>query len=122
MQKLLLNLTIAAALAGPVFGLEAFAQGDPLSRLDGGWVSVNPPGPHVTFYPVGLGTREVSLPMGQASVRVSDGTAGSSLVVSGQGFSCYYSVGFISSVEMTWQLKQGGSVCMSSAHYKKDAP
>jgi len=120
-KRLVGYLSLAASLGS--FGiLEVKAQNDPLGRLDGIWVSVNPPGPHVTFYRVGLGTREVSLPIGQASIRVSDGTAGSNLLVSGEGFSCYYFVGFITNREMTWQLKQGSSVCATSAHYKKDPP
>jgi len=96
---------------------------DLLANLDGIWVSVNPPGPHIYFNKVGLGQREASLPiMGQASLRVSDGTAGSNLKVSGLGFNCYYFVGFINSREMTWQLVQGDSTCTPSAHYKKDPP
>ncbi len=98
----------------------AFAQYDPLRNLDGIWVSVNPPGPHIYFNRVGLGTREASLSIGQASLRVSDGTAGSNLLVSGAGFTCYYFLGYVNSREMTWELKQGDSMSIPSAHYKKD--
>ena len=100
----------------------AGAQTDPLRNLDGIWVSVSPPGPHINFNRVGLGNHEASLPMGQASLRVSDGTAGSNLRVSGAGFDCFYFLGYVNSREMTWELKQGDSVCMPSAHYKKDPP
>jgi hypothetical protein len=95
---------------------------DPLSNLDGIWASVNPPGPHVTFNRVGLGQREASLSIGQASLRVSNGESGSNLKVSGENFECFYFVGFVSAREMTWQLKQGSSVCPQSSHYKKDPP
>jgi hypothetical protein len=116
-------IAVFSTLVGLSLSIEAQAQGsDPLAQLDGIWVSVNPPGPHIYFNRVGLGTREASLSMGQASLRVSDGEAGSNLKVSGEGFTCLYFVGFISSREMTWELKKGDSICISSAHYKKDPP
>ena len=92
---------------------------DPLAPLDGTWVAVNPPGPQINFYKAGLGQRMASLAMGQASIGLSDGASGSHLRVSGEGFNCYYAVGFVSSDEMTWQLKQGDSACLSTALYKK---
>lgn len=97
-------------------------MGDGLSGLDGIWVAVNPPGPHVQFNKVGLSQREASLSFGQAALRVSGGEGGSNLKVAGEGFECFYFVGFISAREMTWQLKQGSSICPPSAHYKKDPP
>ena len=92
---------------------------DPLAPLDGTWVAVNPPGPQINFYKAGLGQRMASLAMGQASIGLSDGASGSHLRVSGEGFNCYYAVGFVSSDEMTWQLKQGDAACLSTALYKK---
>lgn len=113
----------ALAAVGLLFCTAVSAQqGDPLSRLDGIWVSVNPPGPHLNFYRVGLGQREVSLPMGQSIINVSDGVAGSNLKVSGEAFNCFYFVGFVNAREMTWELKKGDAICMPSAHYKKDPP
>ena len=112
---------IAASIL--LFGVTAGgSQQDPLRILDGIWVSVNPPGPHVTFSRVGGGTREASLPMGQASIRVSDGKDGSNIKVSGAGFNCYYFHGTINQREFTWELKSGEPICMPSAHYKKDPP
>lgn len=92
---------------------------DPLAALDGAWVAVNPPGPQINFFKAGLGQRMASLSMGQASIRLSDGSSGSQLRVSGEGFNCYYSVGFVSSDEMVWELKQGDSTCLSNALYRK---
>jgi hypothetical protein len=101
----------------------AYGQNDPLSIFDGIWVSVNPPGPHVVFNKVGLGTREASLPVvGQASIRVSNGENGSNFLVSGEGFSCQYFVGKVNNREMTWELKGGSSTCFPSADFKKDPP
>jgi hypothetical protein len=92
---------------------------DPLAPFDGSWVALNPPGPLVNFFKGGLGQRMASLAMGQASIRVSDGTSGSQLRVSGEGFNCYYAISFVGADEMVWQLKQGESVCFANAHYKK---
>jgi hypothetical protein len=100
----------------------AWAQSGTVRNLNGIWVSVNPPGPHITCSTVAGRTTECSLPMGQASVRVSDGVAGSNLRVSGEGFDCYYFLGWINQCEMTWEFKKGDGVCMRSAHYKKDPP
>jgi outer membrane protein OmpA-like peptidoglycan-associated protein len=94
-------------------------KNDPLSPLDGSWLSVNPPGGQVSFHSVSLGLRETSLPMGRASVTVSDGTMGSNLRLSGEGFNCYYFVGFINPNEMTWQLKQGDPACMETTYLKR---
>jgi len=98
---------------------ETGQQGDPLASLDGSWLSINPPGPSISFYQVGLGQRAAILSMGQASIKVSDGVSGSNLKISGEGFDCYYYVGFVSISEMIWQLKQGDSVCTNSAYYKR---
>ena len=96
---------------------------DALGMFDGIWVSVNPPGPHITFNKIGGGVREASLPgVGQSTIRVSDGQSGSNLRVSGEGFDCYYFFGKIDAREMTWELKSGSAVCPQSAHYKKDPP
>jgi len=97
----------------------AFSQTDPLLKFEGVWISVNPPGPHVTFHEVGLGQRGASLPMGQAILTVSNGEDASNLRVSGEGFNCFYFVGFINSEEMVWQLKRGTPLCMPNAQYKK---
>ena len=97
-------------------------QRDPLWFMDGVWVAVNPPGAQVIFNQLGLGTRAASLQMGQATLRVSDGRSGSTLRVSGEGFDCFYLVSPINPREMVWQLKEGSSVCLPSAHYKKDPP
>ena len=106
-------------VAAPVPTVPPAEPSDPLAALDGAWVAVNPPGPLINFFKTGLGQRMASLAMGQASVRLSDGTSGSQLRVSGEGFNCFYSVGFVSSDEMVWQLKQGESICLSNAHYRK---
>jgi hypothetical protein len=101
----------------------AHSQQDPLRIFDGIWVSVNPPGPHVTFNKVGGGVREASLPtIGQATIRVSDGQSGSNLRVSGEGFDCFYFFGQIDPREMTWEFKSGSAVCPPSWHLKKDPP
>ena len=119
-MSILKELIAVGAIAATIG--TASAQ-DMLAKLDGIWVSVNPPGPHIYFNRVGLGQREASLPIiGQASLRVSDGTAGSNLRVSGVGFDCFYFVGFITNREMTWQLMRGDTTCPPSAHYKKDPP
>ena len=111
---------LSCGLFAAVFVTPILAQqGDPLALLDGVWVSVNPPGPQVIFNQLGLGQRAASLPMGQAAIRVSDGRSGSTLRVSGEGFDCFYVVSPISQREMVWQLKEGSSVCLPSAHYKK---
>ena len=106
-------------VATPVPAAAPAEPSDPLAALDGAWVAVNPPGPQLNFFKAGLGQRMASLAMGQASIRLSDGTSGSQLRVSGEGFNCFYSVGFVSSDEMVWQLKQGDSVCLSKALYRK---
>lgn len=106
-------------ISPPVSAASPVDASDPLSVFDGAWVALNPPGPLVSFFKAGLGQRMASLAMGQASIRVSDGTSGSQLRVSGEGFNCYYAVSFVGSDEMVWQLKQGESVCFTSAHYKK---
>ena len=106
-------------VATPVPAAPPAEPSDPLAALDGAWVAVNPPGPQLNFFKAGLGQRMASLAMGQASIRLSDGTSGSQLRVSGEGFNCFYSVGFVSSDEMVWQLKQGDSVCLSNALYRK---
>jgi len=117
---------ITAGLCGAILFLAtngSFAQQrDPLALFDGVWVAVNPPGPQVTFNKLGLGTKTASLQMGQATIRVSDGRSGSTLRVSGEGFDCFYLVSPINPKEMVWQLKEGSSVCLPSAHYKKDPP
>ena len=97
-------------------------QGDSLGLLDGVWVSVNPPGPQIIFNRLGLGTRAASLPMGQATVRVSDGRSGSTLRVSGEGFDCFYLVSPINRAKMVWQLKEGSPVCLPSMALDKDPP
>ena len=106
-------------VAAPVPAAPPAELSDPLAAFDGAWVAVNPPGPQINFFKAGLGQRMASLAMGQASIRLSDGTSGSQLRVSGEGFNCFYSVGFVSSDEMVWQLKQGDSVCLSNALYRK---
>src|SRR4051794_24050273 len=81
-------------------------QANPLDYFNGIWASVNPPGPHVNFLRVGLGTREADLPvLGHAAMRVSNGEYGSNLKVSGDGFDCYYFFAQITAREMTWELK-----------------
>ena len=106
------------AVSAPVLA----QQGDSLGLLDGVWVSVNPPGPQIIFNKLGLGTRAASLPMGQATVRVSDGRSGSTLRVSGEGFDCFYLVSPINRGKMVWQLKEGSPVCLSSMALDKDPP
>ena len=118
-KKKLIGVAAAAVVAPAVVRL---AQVDPLANLDGVWVSVNPPGPAVAFNRIGLGSRAASLSIGQSTITQSDGTGGSNLRVSGAGFNCFYFVGFVTSREMTWDLKQGDAVCPASAHYKKDPP
>ena len=121
MSLKVLSLTCAvmvSSLTAPVLA----QQGDSLALLDGVWVAVTPPGPQVIFNKLGLGQRAASLPMGQATIRVSDGRSGSTLRVSGEGFDCFYLVSPISRIEMVWELKEGNPVCLLNAHYKKDPP
>ena len=115
------SILLAAGLL--LIGTAAQAQPDRLGIFDGIWVFVSAPvGQHVYFNRVGLGTREVSLPFGQAIVSVSDGRSGSNFKVSGAGFDCYYFVGQINPREMTWELKSGPDICTPSIHLKKDPP
>jgi hypothetical protein len=106
-------------LGALTFGGYGSAQTDPLSNFTGVWSSVNPPGPYIAFFDIGLGKRAASLPMGQANLSVSNGDTGSNLMVSGEGFVCYYAVNLINSQEMTWDFKKGDSVCMPSRVLKK---
>jgi hypothetical protein len=97
----------------------ASTQQDSLRIFDGTWVSVNPPGPQVTFNRVG-GSRQASLPvLGPATITASDGKDGSNLKVSGEGFDCYYLFVPIGQREMTWNLKSGSPACPTSADFKK---
>ena len=100
---------------------QAALDRDPLSVLDGGWVSISPPGPQVFFNKTGLGSRSVGLPiLGQASIRVSGGEYGSNFRVSGAGFNCFYNVAFTKKAErMVWELKGGDSICMPSSAYER---
>ena len=116
-------LGLACSLAVGAISTPVLAQqGDSLGLLDGVWVSVNPPGPQIIFNKLGLGTRAASLPMGQATVRVSDGLSGSTLRVSGEGFDCFYLVSPINRGKMVWQLKEGSPVCLPSMALDKDPP
>ena len=92
---------------------------DPLAALDGTWLSLNPPGPAITFFRTSFGQRHAILPIGQAAVRISDGASGSNLKVAGEGFECFYYVGFASMSEMIWQLKEGNSACPNSGYFKR---
>ena len=111
----LVSITLGVGMIGDC----ASAQTDPLFNFNGVWTSVNPPGPYIAFFEVGLGQRAASLPMGQANLSISNGDTGSNLMVSGEGFVCYYAVNLINSQEMTWDLKKGDSVCMPSRVLKK---
>jgi hypothetical protein len=96
---------------------------DSLEVLDGVWITVSPPGGHIMFNRVSAGAREVSLPdLGQATVSPSDGTSGSNLKISGEGFNCYYFLGVISRKEIVWELKSGTAVCPPSMHLLKEVP
>lgn len=99
-------------------------QQDPLDFLDGVWVSTSPPGPHIAFTKVALGTREASLPtIGQASIRMSNGEQGSNVKVSGPGFDCFYFVTPIQSGNsMVWELKGGSAVCVPNAVFERVTP
>jgi len=112
----LVSVVVSASLFGAAICL---AQSDPLTKFDGTWIAVNPPGPQVTFYRGALGQREASLPMGQAALRLSDGDSGSNMRLSGAGFNCFYLVGFTTPGEMVWELKRGESVCGQSVAYRK---
>jgi pimeloyl-ACP methyl ester carboxylesterase len=96
-------------------------RNDPLDIFAGIWVSVEPAGEILSFARGGLGW-EVSLSIGAAAVRVSDGRYGSNLALSGQTFSCYYFVSIISPLDMTWLFSGGDGVCLPSMHLKKDVP
>jgi hypothetical protein len=117
------NLTIAlvSTLSICSWISPTLAQEDPLDFLDGLWVSVSPPGPHIVFTKGSLGTREASLPtLGQASIRVSQGEQGSNMRVSGPGFDCYYYVTPLESRnKMVWESKGGSSVCVATALFEK---
>jgi hypothetical protein len=99
----------------------ARGQEDPLQVLDGVWVSISPPGPHIIFNRVATGSREVSLPtLGQASITVSSGQSGSNFQISGAGFTCYYLVLFTNNRRrMVWESKAGDSVCFASAVFER---
>jgi hypothetical protein len=88
----------------------ALAQGqeDPLALYEGVWISST--AARFIFFKVGA-DRVVSLPTGQASLRVSDGENGSNLKVSGEGFDCYYAASRINSRTMAWELKGGSGLC-----------
>jgi hypothetical protein len=100
------------------------AHGQELPALFNGiWVSVNPPGPHITFTRTGGRTVEASLPViGQAQLRTSDGVGGSNLRVSGEGFNCFYFYSQINRARMVWEFRGGDSVCPRSMTIEKDPP
>jgi hypothetical protein len=108
-----------------VSGVPGYSQArDPLAMFEGRWVMVNPPGPYVIFTRAGLGTIDAGFPapLGQATVRRSDGESGSNLRISGRGYNCFYQVSPINSREMVWQKVGGQDICWRSAHFKKDPP
>jgi hypothetical protein len=97
------------------------AEQDALGFMDGVWVSISPPGPHIVVTKVALGTREASLPnLGQASIHMSNGEQGSNMQLSGSGFECYY---YVISLEartrMVWESKGGSSSCPPTTLYER---
>jgi len=94
---------------------------DPLSAFEGTWVSVNPPVFYLIFNKVALGIRQVSLPnIGQANIRLSDGSQGSNFQISAINLNCYYFVTFTNNRQkMIMELKAGESLCLQSSILEK---
>jgi hypothetical protein len=92
-----------------------------LAFMEGVWVSISPPGPHIVITTVGLGAREASLPnLGQASIRASKGEQGSNLLISGPGFECYYYVvSLAAQTRMVWEVRGGSNNCPPTTLYER---
>ena len=64
---------------------------------------------------------DVSLPTTQGKLSLSDGTAGSNVMLSGVGLRCFYYVEIIGQ-KMIWDLKSGDPSCIHSSSFLKHSP
>jgi hypothetical protein len=95
-----------------------------LQRLPGLWAQLEPPGEPVQFNrgPGGTVTANLSFLPGLARIADSGGRYGSTVVVSGVNFDCYYLFLPLGSDarEFQWVYRNGDAKCPRTAHFKKD--